>query len=87
MTGGFVLSAIQFPTNVDATGVSADVVFRMGVFMGPILGTLYLVPILVYTFYHLDRTRHAAIQNELHAMREARIASESAPFQAAAGGQ
>jgi Na+/melibiose symporter-like transporter len=87
MTGGFLLSAIQFPANVDATGVSADVVFRMGVFMGPILGTLYLAPILVYTFYHLDRTRHAAIQNELHAMREARIASESAPFQTAAGGQ
>ena len=87
MTGGFVLSAIQFPTNVDATGVSADVIFRMGVFMGPILGTLYLVPILVYTLYHLDRTRHAAIQNELRAMREARIASESAPFQTAAGGQ
>ena len=87
MMGGFVLSVIQFPTNVDASGVAPDVIFRMGLFMGPILGTLYLIPILVYTLYHLDRGRHAAIQEMLSARRTARLAhaAKQAEALAAAG--
>ncbi|MBW2281303.1 MAG: MFS transporter [Deltaproteobacteria bacterium] len=85
MTGGFVLSAIQFPSNVDATGVSADVVFRMGVFMGPILSALYLIPIGIYVLYHLDRVRHAEIQQVLHERRQARVEPASASLAAAGG--
>ena len=81
MTGGFVLSAIQFPANVDATGVPADVIFRMGVFMGPILASLYLVPILVYTLYRLDRHRHAEIRDQLSTLRHSRLEDASEPLQ------
>ena len=88
MLGGFVLSAIQFPTNVDATGVAADVIFRMGLFMGPVLGSLWLIPIGVYLLYSLDRTRHAAIQQQLSEIRDARLEPASAPLEASvAGGQ
>lgn len=73
MLGGFVLSAIDFPANVDATGVSADVVFRMGVFMGPILGTLHMIPLLLYVRYSLDRSRHREIHEELVALRTERL--------------
>ena len=72
MLGGFVLSAIDFPANVDATGVSAEVVFRMGVFMGPILGTLHMVPLLLYARYSLDRHRHREIHEQLEALRAER---------------
>ncbi len=77
MLGGFVLSVIDFPANVDATGVSADVLFRMGVFMGPILGTLHMLPLLLYAMYSLDRQRHREIQNRLLHLRVARTEQSS----------
>lgn len=82
MTGGLVLSVIQFPTQVGAAGVPADVIFRMGIFMGPILASLHLVPILVYTLYHLDRNRHAEIHLQLQALRHSRLEDASEPLQA-----
>jgi GPH family glycoside/pentoside/hexuronide:cation symporter len=72
MLGGFVLSAIDFPSNVDATGVSTDVLFRMGLFMGPILGTLHMVPLLLYALYSLDRSRHREIHEKLFQLRSER---------------
>jgi Na+/melibiose symporter-like transporter len=69
MLGGFVLSAIDFPANVDATGVTPEVLFRMGMFMGPILGTLYLLPLLLYARYSLDRHRHREIRDQLATLR------------------
>ena len=85
--GGRSLNVAQvFPANVDVTGVPADVIFRMGIFMGPILGTLYLIPIGVYLLYQLDRRRHAAIHEQLAAMRRARMATSSAPLEATAAG-
>ena len=73
MTGGFVLSAIQFPSNVEATGVPPDVIFRMGILMGPVLGSLYLIPILIYMRYRLDRKRHTEIREDLASKRQARL--------------
>jgi Na+/melibiose symporter-like transporter len=72
MLGGFVLSAIDFPTNVDATGVSDAVLFRMGLFMGPILGTLHMLPLLLYAMYSLDRSRHREIHERLFQLRTER---------------
>ena len=72
MLGGLVLSVVGFPPNVDATGVPPDVVFRMGLFMGPILGTLHMIPILIYTRYRLSRSRHAEIQEQLVVLRKIR---------------
>jgi len=86
MLGGFVLSVIQFPTNVDATGVSADVLFRMGLFMGPILGTLHMVPLLLYARYSLDRRRHGEIREQLAYLRDERAVEPGALDVAVAAG-
>ena len=69
MIGGFALSAIGFPPNVDAAGVPPDVVFRMGVLMGPILGVCHVVPIVIYSFYRLDKKRLAEVHERLAALR------------------
>ncbi|MCP4004823.1 MAG: hypothetical protein GY725_11555 [bacterium] len=77
MLGGLVLSFIEFPANVDAVGVAPEVVFRMGVFMGPVLGTLHMIPIALFAFYSLDRKRHAEIRTQLDGLRSARSPSPS----------
>jgi Na+/melibiose symporter-like transporter len=76
MAGGFVLSLIGFPGQVTAETVPPDAVFRMGVFMGPILACFYTIPILIYAFYRLDRRRLTEIQSELRSMRLARAAAK-----------
>ena len=76
MLGGIVLSVVGFPPSVDAAGVPPDVVFRMGVCMGPILGTLHMIPILLYLLYRLDRRRHAEIHAQLEDLRESRKRAE-----------
>jgi Na+/melibiose symporter-like transporter len=88
MTGGLLLSIIQFPANVDATTVPPDVIFRMGIFMGPMMGVLYLVPILIYLLYRLDRHRHFEIREQLTRLRHSRLEDATEPLQSsvAAGG-
>ncbi len=83
MLGGVVLSIVRFPPNVDATGVPPDVLFRMGVFMGPILGTLYAIPLIIYSLYRLDKRRHAEIQAQLVVLRQQRAADATPPAETA----
>lgn len=72
MVGGVVLAIIGFPAKVESVAsVPPDVIWRMGLFMGPILACFYAIPIVLYTFYKIDSKRLADIQEELRIKRGA----------------
>jgi len=76
--GGIVLSIIGFPTQVESIiSVPQDVIFRMGVFMGPILACFYAIPIIIYSFYDISKKKHAQIQEELYVLRRERASAGS----------
>lgn len=70
MVGGIVLSIIDFPVRVESiASVSEDVIFRMGIFMGPILAVGYIIPIIIYNLYDIDKKKLTRIQEKLKVKR------------------
>ena len=70
MVGGIVLSIIDFPVRVESVAsVSEDVIFRMGIFMGPILAVGYIIPIIIYNLYDIDKKKLTLIQEKLKVKR------------------
>jgi Na+/melibiose symporter-like transporter len=72
LLGGVSLSLIGLPSNIEAAAAPADAIFRMGVFMGPILGSSYLIPIYLFSRYRLDESRLSEIQASLTIARKTR---------------
>jgi len=69
LLGGVSLSLIGLPAQVDVAAAPADSIFMMGVFMGPIVGSSYLIPIFLYSRYRLNQSRLAEIQAALSVAR------------------
>ena len=70
MIGGIALGIIDFPVRVESiASVSEEIIFRMGLFMGPILAVGYAIPIIIYCYYDIDRKKLTQIQEELKIRR------------------
>ncbi len=69
LLGGVSLSLVGLPPNIEAAAAPPDAVYRLGIVMGPILGSAYLVPIYLYSRYRLDPRRLAEVQAELSVAR------------------
>ena len=67
--GGFIISAISFPTGLSPSEVPEDALVRLGVVVGIVVPLLYLVPIGMMTRYQITRARHAEIRAALEARR------------------
>ena len=67
---GVGLDLIAFPNNLTAHGgmaahIAPAVLARFGLIFGPGVAAIYVLALLIFLFYRLDRTRHAQIQTEL----------------------
>ncbi len=84
LVGGVLLQWIAFPTGAVAGSVPSDVLFKLGLIVGPIGGCCSLLGALFYLGYKLDRQRHAEIADTLKS-RRAGLPEASTPAPAAAG--
>ena len=55
---GFGLDVIQFPTGAVSTDVPAGVIFRFGVFYGPVCMVFSVLSMLMLFFYRISRADH-----------------------------
>ncbi len=69
VTGGLIISAIQFPTNMAPGDVPEDLIFKLGLVVGVVIPLLYLIPISLIHRYRITREVHAKIQRELKERR------------------
>jgi Na+/melibiose symporter-like transporter len=65
MFGGFILDFVSFPNGAAPGTVPEDVLFRLGVIVGPVLGCTFLVPLGLSLLLRLTRERHAEIKEAL----------------------
>ena len=65
MFGGFIISAIQFPTQVQPSEVSAEMVTRLGIVVGIVVPMFHLIPIYLTTKYRITREVHADVRRQL----------------------
>lgn len=65
--GGWVLDFVKMPQDakIDPSEVPAEVLFKFGLIVGPILGAFFLIPYLATTRFSVSRAQHAEIQQAL----------------------
>jgi GPH family glycoside/pentoside/hexuronide:cation symporter len=76
LVAGVGLDLIGFPTNLAAKAepglaIAAPTLTRLGLVIGPAVGTIYLMSTLIFLAYRLDRSAYARIQQTLEARRAA----------------
>ena len=69
MIGGTILDLIAFPRNAPLGSVPDDVIWNLGLFVGPATTVFSAAGIALFLFYRLDKARHAAITKALQARR------------------
>ncbi len=62
MVGGFVLDFVDFPNGARPGEVPEDVLFRLGVVVGPVMALTFLVPFGLSLLLRLTRKQHAEIR-------------------------
>lgn len=69
LVSGFLLDAISFPSAAIAAGkhvvIQAKVLGELGVSYGPGAALITIVSVACFSFYRLDRAKHAAIRTKL----------------------
>ncbi len=65
LMAGLIIDFIRLPANVAPETVDPAVIWKLGLFCGPIIGTAWLIPILILTRLKLTRERMVEIRNEL----------------------
>ena len=66
---GMIIEFIKLPANVAPEAVDPAVIWKLGLFYGPIFGTAWLIPILIISRLKLTRTRMVEIRSELDARK------------------
>ena len=66
---GIGLDLIAFPKQVDVSMVSEQTIFNLGLIAGPLPFAIYLIAAYIATKYDLNKTRHAAISEQLLAQK------------------
>ena len=78
LIGGAVLDFIEFPTNAVQGAVPADVIWSLGLFVGPATSIFSLLGVVSFLRYQIDKTRHQQIIRDLEARRLLVHSSEKA---------
>ena len=65
LLGGWVLDFIQFDVNATPGEAPPEVLFKLGLFVGPILGCLLFVPFTASRFFTVSLAKHAEIKETL----------------------
>ena len=73
MVGGFLLSAITFPTKAVRGSVDPDTVWMLGVIAGPATSIFSFVAFACYYAYRIDRKRHTEILEGLQARANTQV--------------
>ena len=68
--GGFLLSAIEFPTNASRGSIPDDMVWNLGFIAGPGTSIFSLIALGFYLMYRIDHSRHAEILKALEIKRQ-----------------
>jgi Na+/melibiose symporter-like transporter len=68
---GAIIDLIAFPSGAKPGSVPAEVLWKLGLFEGPIASLPALLAIFFYARYRIDRARHAEIQRGLAERRTA----------------
>ena len=63
--GGLLVYWAGLPAHAEPGTVDADAVFRLGLAAGPIVAASYLIPLYLFTRFHLTRERHAELRRAL----------------------
>ena len=69
MMGGAILDLIAFPENAPYGSVPDEVVWNLGLFVGPATSIFSAAGIALFLLYRLDQARHAEMTRELQARR------------------
>jgi len=69
LIGGIILDLIAFPTNATVGTVAPEILFKLGLVVGPLGAGVSLIGMFFYMRYKLDRSRHAEIVEQLHSRR------------------
>jgi Na+/melibiose symporter-like transporter len=69
--GGILLDFVQMPTDAIPGEVAPEVLFKLGLATGPILGCCFLIPFLICTRLTVSRAKHAEIQSALGEQQDA----------------
>ena len=65
--GGIVIQVIQLPVGAEPGTVAAEVIFELGIAMGPLIAALLLLPLLFAYKLQMSRAQHAEIRAALDA--------------------
>ena len=84
LVGGLLLTAIDFPENVQRGELSAETTWNLGFITGPATSIFSLAAILFYLSYRIDKRRHAAIAEQLLRRRQDDASSTSVQLTASA---
>lgn len=71
MIGGAILDLIAFPKNAPFGAVPDEVIWNLGLFVGPATSIFSAAGVVLFLFYRLDKARHAEIVRALQARRVA----------------
>jgi Na+/melibiose symporter-like transporter len=63
--GGVLVGWVGIPVHAQPGSVDADAVFRLGLAAGPLVAVSFLIPIWLFTRFHLTRARHAELRRTL----------------------
>jgi glycoside/pentoside/hexuronide:cation symporter, GPH family len=74
--GGGIIDIIAFPENATYGTVPADIIWNLGLFVGPATSVFTLMGVVFFFFYRIDRARHAEITRQIELRR-----TEQAPDQ------
>jgi Na+/melibiose symporter-like transporter len=78
LAGGMLIDGIGIRTGLQPGQVPADVLWNLGVVVGPILSLSFLAPLLLLGLYRLDRSRHAELRAVLSERRRPAAADQDA---------
>ena len=77
VVGGWLLDVIAFPKAAQAGTVHADVLWNLGMIVGPATSLFVLIGVFMYMGYGLDRVRHQEIVVRLNSQRSQLKATSS----------
>ena len=63
---------VRLPQQAIPGELNADIIMRLGITAGPIMGVAAIFSLLIYNLYNLDRERHQQILRELRERAEKR---------------
>ncbi len=63
--GGLIVYWVGLPAQAQPGTIEPDAIFRLGLAAGPIVAASFLIPLWLFTRFHLSRLRHAELRRAL----------------------